>query len=72
MGENQRETVEILHGIAFFIALKGHPFTDFQDCVKIEKLHGVKYAGAYKNISQNLFDESIKKGRDGEFYCYIV
>lgn len=71
MGEKEKETVEKLHEIAFYIALKGHPFTDFQDHIQLEKLHGVKYTGAYENesackdfmfcISEYLFEESVKK-----------
>ena len=29
MGEKEKQTVEKLHEIAFYLALKGHPFTDF-------------------------------------------
>ena len=51
MGEKKKQTVEKLHEIAFYLPLKGHPFTDFQDQIKLEKLHGVKYTGAYENKS---------------------
>ena len=51
MGEKQKQTVEKLHEIAFYIAPKGHPFTDLQDQIKLEKLHGVKYTRAYENES---------------------
>ena len=51
MSEKEMQTVEKLHEIAFYIAFKGHPFTDFQEQIKLEKLHGVKYNGAYENKS---------------------
>ena len=50
-GEKEKQRVEKLHEIAFYLAFKGHPFTDFQDQIKLEKLHGVKYTGAYENES---------------------
>ena len=28
---------------AYYIALKGRPFTDFKDLIDLEKLHGVKF-----------------------------
>ena len=37
MGEKEKQTVEKLHKIAFYLALKGHPFTIFQDQIKLEK-----------------------------------
>ena len=51
MGDEEKQAVEKLHEIACHLALKGHPFTDFQDQIKLEKLHGVKYTGAYENKS---------------------
>ena len=49
MGEKEKQTAEKLYEIAFYLALKRYPFTDFQDQIKLEKLHGVKYTGAYEN-----------------------
>ena len=49
MSEKENQTVEKLHEIAFYLVLKGHPFTNFQDQTKLEKLLGVKYTGAYEN-----------------------
>ena len=51
MGEKEKQTVKKLHETAFYFALRGHPFTDFQDQIKLEKLHGVKYTRAYENKS---------------------
>ena len=69
MSYKERNSVEKLHDIAYYIALKGHAFTDFKDQVEVEKLHDVKYTGAYENesacrdfifgISEYLFEEDI-------------
>ena len=71
MGERVKQSVEKQHEIAFYVALKGHPLTDFQDQIKPEKLHGVKYTGAYENesagrdftfcISEYFYEENLKK-----------
>lgn len=71
MPKNERQTVKKLNEIAFFIALKGYPFTNLQDHIEIEKLHGVKYTVAYENesaskdfmfcISEYQFDKSVRK-----------
>ena len=60
-----------LHEIVFYLPLQGHLFTDFQDQIKVEKLHGVKYTGAYENkstcgdfpfcISEYFFEQNVKK-----------
>ena len=51
MGKKEKQTVEKLHEMAFYLVLEGHPFTDSRDQVKLEKLHGVKYTGPYENES---------------------
>ena len=71
MGDQERESVQKLQEIAFHIARKGRPFTDFQDQVEIEKLHGVKYTGTYENetacknfifcIAEYLFEQETRK-----------
>ena len=71
MGELEKESVQKLHDIAYYIASKGHAFTDFKDHIELEKLHEVKYSGAYENesacrdfifsISEYFFEEGIKK-----------
>ena len=45
MGEKEKQTMEKLHEIPFYLALKGHPFTNFQDQIKLDELHGAKYTG---------------------------
>ena len=71
ISEKDRETLSKLHNISFHIALQRLPFTAFQNQVALEKLHGVKFTGAYENeytcknfiigISKYLFEEKIKK-----------
>ena len=71
MNEKNRETLSKLHDISFHIALQRLPFTAFQNQVALEKLHGVKFTGAYENenacknfifgISEYLFEENVKK-----------
>ena len=55
---------------AFYLALKGHPICNFEDQIKPEKLHGVKYTGAYENESARrdftfcisiFFEENVKE-----------
>ena len=71
MSEKDRETLSKLHDISFHIALQRVPFTAFQNHVVLEKLHDVKFTGAYENenacknfifgISEYLFEENIRK-----------
>ena len=71
MSEKDRESLSKLHDISFHIALQRLPFTAFQYQVALEKLHGVKFTGAYENenacknfifeISEYLFEENVKK-----------
>ena len=49
MGNLERESVKKLQEIAYYIALKGQPFSNFKEQVEQEQLHGVKYSGAYEN-----------------------
>ena len=71
MSKKNRETLSKLHNVSFHIALQRLPFTAFQNQVALEKLHGVKFTGAYENenacknfifgILENLFEENVKK-----------
>ena len=71
MEDKDREAVEKLHEISFYIASQGLPFTALKSQVELEKLHEVKFTGSYKNetacktfifgISEYLFEESVKK-----------
>ena len=51
MSNIQREGIEKLFHIAYSIAPKGRPYTDFRDSIELEKLHEVKFvpSGSYDN-----------------------
>ena len=72
MGEKERSWLKKLMDVAYFIALKGRPFTDFKDLIDLEKLHDVKFdTSAYENESacrdfikstaSYLFDIDVRK-----------
>ena len=47
-----REALVKLCDIAHYIAVKGRAFTEFEDLIELEKLHGVKFqSGSYENES---------------------
>ena len=43
MSINEKDSLSKLFDIAFIIAKKGRPYTDFKDLIEVEKAHGVKY-----------------------------
>ena len=50
MEKTEHEALVKLFHIAYYIALKGHAFTDFRDMIELEKLHKVKFqASTYEN-----------------------
>ena len=50
MSEKERHGIKKLMDIAYFIALKGRPFTDFRDHIELERLHQVKFnTNSYEN-----------------------
>ena len=65
----ERESLYKLFEVAYFIAKKGRPFSDYHDFLELEKLHGVKYDLLYNNrnacvdfiryIKKSLFDISV-------------
>ena len=71
ISEKVKHTAEKLHEMAFYLALKRHPFTDFSDQIKLKKWHGVKYNETSENeiacrnvtfcISESSFEENGKK-----------
>ena len=71
MNEMDGATVTKLPDIAYYIALHGLPFTQFEHLVKLEKLHDVTFTGAFKNESarrnfiidmeEYFFQEDVKK-----------
>ena len=48
---DERSAMQNLFDIAYLLAYKGRPYSDFTDLVDIEKLHGVKFmpGNVYKN-----------------------
>ena len=72
MGGKERQALIKLHNVAYYIALKGGPFTDSKDLIDLENLHGVKFQSrAYENetscrdfidsISEFLFKDNLYK-----------
>ena len=71
MNEKDWKTMKKLQDIAYYIALHGLPFTQFEHLVKLEKLHKVTFIGAYENesacrsfiidIADCFFQEDVKK-----------
>ena len=49
MGDLEHDSLKNLQEIAYYITLKGQPFSNFKEHFEIEQMHGVKYSGAYEN-----------------------
>lgn len=51
LSEEEKNAVIKLFDIAYLIASKGRPYSDFNDLIELEKLHGVKFLepSAYEN-----------------------
>ena len=70
MSTPERETLEKLFDIAYFLAKKARPCSDFFELISLQKMHGVKFSVSYNNnkscnefisfISKSTFEESIK------------
>ena len=70
MSTSEKENLEKLFGIAYFLAKKGWPYSDFSEPISLQKIHGVKFSVGYNNneactefisfISKSIFEESIK------------
>ena len=71
MSKKEELGIKKLMDIAYFIALKARPFTDFKDQIELEKVHGVKFdTNSYENetacrefiksIALYLFDKDVK------------
>ena len=41
MGVKEKQALTKLHDVAYYIALKGRPFTDFKGLIDLEQLHAV-------------------------------
>ena len=71
MNEGERDSLQKLFDLAYLIAKKGRPYSDFSDFVELEKMHGVKYSVRYDNknacadfikcISDSIFDIKVKQ-----------
>lgn len=67
----ERESLIKLFDVAYLIAMKGRPYTDYPDYIELEKIHGVKFDVNYNHrnacaefiryISQSLFDVKVKE-----------
>ena len=52
MEKTEHEAMVKLFHIAYYIALKGHAFTDFKDMIELEKLHKVNFKPAHMKMRQ--------------------
>ena len=80
----QQEGIEKLLHIAYFIASKGCPYTDFSDLVELAKLHEVKSvpSGSYENetackdfisfCSEAIFDANIRDRVDRTSFISVL
>ena len=71
--ENQQESLEKLFHIAYHVALRGRPYTDFVHELEIQKLHKVEFfkTKSYENesacrdfinfCSTSIFEETVRK-----------
>ena len=52
MAKTQREALVKLYNLVYYITVKGRAFTDFEQFVELEKLHGAKFQSeSYENES---------------------
>ena len=52
MAKTQREVLFKLYNLVYYITVKVRAFTDFEDLIELEKLHGVKFqSGSHENES---------------------
>ena len=70
MSENERHTLVQSFEVAYYIAKKGRPYSDFPELIELEKMHGVKFLSSYGHrnackqfihfISETIFNENVK------------
>ena len=62
--EQDREYLEKLFEVSYYIAVKGRPYSDFEDLVKLEKLHGVNFSPSdayeHRNACKTFIEFSSK------------
>ena len=61
MAEKEREALIKLYDIAHYIAVKGCAFTDFEDLIELEKLHGVKFQSGCKDCIKSIGEYFFKQ-----------
>ena len=47
MSENERHMLVRSFEVAYYIAKKGRPYSDFPELIELEKMHGVKFLSSY-------------------------
>ena len=70
MSTSERESLEKHVDIAYFLAKKGRPFSDFYELISLQEVDGVKFSTGYNNnkactkfinfISKLIFEESYE------------
>lgn len=84
-GEEERNAIKRLFDIAYYIAYKERPYSDFKDIIELEKLHKVVFldSNAYENdmgcklfihyAAKALYEENIKeKVKRANFIAVLV
>ena len=70
MADTDKNSMSKLFDLAYLLAKKGRPYSDFSDFVELEKAHGVKYTVDYINDKQCA--EFVKFIRRSLFDCLIA
>ena len=70
MSENERHMLVRSFEVAYYLAKKGRPYSDFPELIELEKMHGVKFLSSYGHrnackefihfISVTIFNENVK------------
>ena len=70
MSENERQMLVRSFEVAYHLAKKGRPYSDFAELIELEKMHGVKFLSSYGHrnackqfihfISETIFNENVK------------
>lgn len=85
LGKEEKSSIQRLFDIAYFIAFKGRPFSDFTDIIELEKLHRVEFFSnsVYENdmackifihfAAKALFEKEVKdKIKRANFITVLV
>lgn len=82
MAEGEKNSMMKLFDLAYVLAKKGRPYSDFADFIEVEKAHGVTYTVKYDNnkqceqftrfISQAIFNrETVEKLKRCNFFTVL-